>query len=345
MSASSISIVPPGPGGVRDYAGLLGQALDAPLVELGPQMPVDGYGGRLLCLHFSGYGYQSRGVPLWLVRAMRDMRPRFDSIGIVFHELFAVGPPWGSAFWLTGMQKRIAKDLLAMADFWITSREESARWLLAASARPVPHKVLPIFSNVGEPAAIDGPRKPRIVVFGSAGVRANVYQWRDGEIFRSAQRNRLEIHDIGPSFASPSDIALRLAAHGAVVHGKLPAEAVSAVLSESRYGALAYPASDVAKSSVFPAYCAHGLCPVLLCPSYDTKDGLIADRHYLRGFQAVDEARIDPEAVGQAAWGWYEPHRVSVHQESFRELELQSRRTRAAAAVAGSPLRGIASRP
>lgn len=328
---------------MRDYASLVSGALDAPLVELTPATRIDGFGGRLLLLHLSGYGYQKRGAPLWLVRAVREMRPRFDSVGIVFHELFAVGPPWRSAFWLTGLQKLVARDLLAMADFWITSREDSARWLLAGRARQVPHRVLPIFSTVGEPDAIATPRKDEIVVFGTPGVRASVYRWAGGEIFRCAERRGLQIHDIGAAFPPQSALSTRLAASGAVVHGKLPADAVSARMAEARYGALAYPAEDVAKSSVFAAYCAHGLCPILLSPSDRTRDGLVANRNFAFGFEALDDAGIHPARVGREARKWYEPHRLSAHQAVLQQLAAQTAQARrnTALAIAKPPMHGV----
>jgi hypothetical protein len=320
MQASSISLIPPGTGGVRDYASVISESLNAPLVELAPHTDTGALSGELLCLHFSGYGFQKRGVPTWLVQTIRDVRPRFQRVGIVFHELFASGPPWGSAFWLTGAQKRIARDLLMLADFWVTSREESARWLLNRRSQVVPHRVLPIFSSVGEPGSIDTPRQSKLIVFGSAGVRLNVYQWSNGEVFRCAQRHGLQVHDIGPPFEQQAALAARLAEEGVVVHGKLPADQVSAALADARYGALAYPVDYVAKSSVFAAYCAHGVCPILLSRGYETHDGLIADRHYASGFGTVDEKTIRPARIGREARTWYEPHRTSEHLAAFRAL-------------------------
>lgn len=325
MSASSLSLIPPGPGGVRDYAALLGPALGAPLFELAADTPVAGLSGPLLCVHFSGYGYQKRGLPTWLLHTLREMKPRFGKLGIVFHELFAVGPPWGSAFWLSGMQRRLARDLLGLADFWLTSRESSARWLLDTRIQPAPHRVLPVFSNVGEPASIDSPREDRIVVFGSQGVRANVYEWNDGEVFRHASRQGLQLHDIGPSFAPGSALAKRLAEQGAVAHGKLDSAEVSALLSSAKFGAATYPIDAVAKSSVFAAYCAHGLCPILLSRDYGAHDGLVRDRHYASGFDAAARGSLDPLQIGREARAWYEPHGISMHQAAIRALAEEAR--------------------
>lgn len=347
MRNAFISVIPPGPGGVYDYAHLVSRGLDAPVVELAADSPIDAYGGRLLCLHFSGYGFQKRGVPFWLLRAMREMRPRFDNIGIVFHELFAVGPPWRSAFWLSELQKHIARELLGLADFWITSREGSARWLHSVQKREVPHRVLPIFSNVGELGPVHRPREPRLVVFGTREVRAKAFDWQDGAIFRCAQRHGLRIHDIGASFEADSPIGSRLARAEAVVHGKQPAEAVSALLADSSHGVVAYDLDFVAKSGIFAAYAAHGACPVLLAPSYEEADGLVAGRHYLPGFESVGQVSHDAALIGKQARDWYEPHRVAVHQAALLELDAEARKAKSLpqAAAPAAAVHGFGTQP
>ncbi|MDL9999329.1 hypothetical protein QTI24_11990 [Variovorax sp. J22P240] len=317
MNMASYSIIPPGAGGVRDYASILSGPLHAPLLELAEATETSGLSGDLLLVHFSGYGFQARGVPAWLVRRLRQMRPRFNQVGVVFHELFASGPPWSSAFWLSGAQKRIARELVALADFWVTNREESARWL-SRYAGPVPHKVLPVFSNVGELDTVDGRRQDTLVVFGSAEVRSKVYAWANGQVFDYAKRSQLQIHDIGPTIGDVS-LQARLSEEGVAVRGKLSADEVSAALAAARLGAVAYPVEFVAKSGVFAAYCAHGVCPILLSSSYATHDGLVANEHFLAGFNALagdSRARV----VGSNARAWYEPHRVSAAQAAFQAL-------------------------
>lgn len=323
MNASSLSLIPPGTGGVRDYASVVGHPLHAPLMELKYDTDTASLSGDFVLLHFSGYGFEKRGIPLWLVRRIRSLRAQFKAVGVVFHELFATGPPWGSAFWLSGIQRRIARELLLESDFWLTNREDAARWLLAQS-KAAPHRVLPVFSNVGELDAIDTERQRRLVVFGSAGIRAQVYEWSDGEIFRSATRNGLEIHDIGPAMPE-GPLAQRLVREGVVVHGKLPAEQVSAALAGADFGALAYPPDYVSKSGIFAAYCAHAVCPILLSRDYGEHDGLTANIHYVRGFGALD-ATVDARSVGGEAHRWYKPHRVDAHVAALRTLASEAHR-------------------
>ncbi|VWX56462.1 conserved hypothetical protein [Burkholderiales bacterium 8X] len=319
MSASLVSLIPPGTGGVRDYATVLGEPLGSPVVELSPDTDVSTLGGECALLHFSGYGFEKRGVPFWLVKKVRLLHGRFDRIGIVFHELFATNvSPWGSAFWLAGLQQRIARDLLLEADFWLASREDSARWLQRQS-KPLPHRVLPVFSNVGELDDIEGPRSPWMVVFGSPGMRRQVYEWNDGEIFRHAEQLGLEIHDLGPSIDDET-LSRKLVRSKVVLRGKLPKEEVSAVLAAANYGAVAYPADFAAKSGIFAAYCSHGVCPVLLSKDYGVHDGLRPNVHYAGGFDALQASFIEPRVVGRAARKWYASHDVQTQVRALREL-------------------------
>jgi hypothetical protein len=280
------------------------------------------WSGDLLLLHFSGYGFQKRGVPLWLVRHMRSLRTRFRAFGVVFHELFASSPPWGSAFWLSASQKRIARELLDLSDFWLTNREESGRWLLARRDT-APHRVLPACSNVGEAAWTGTDKAPHLVVFGGPGVRANVYQWAGGEVFDCARQRGLVIHDIGPPLQDAS-LAQRLVKEKAVMHGKLSPPEVSRALSSARYGALSYPTDYASKSSVLAAYCAHGTCPILLWNDYRPHDGMVANINYVAGFAALEN--IDANSIGRQAREWYEPHCVEAHVAAVRTMSDEARR-------------------
>jgi len=129
----------------------------------------------------------------------------------------------------------------------------------------------------------------------------------------------LAVHDIGPPIRSAEYDRLR-ESERIHAHGSLPGELVSRHLEQARFGLLCYPPHVVAKSGVFAAYCAHGVCPVLLADDYATHDGLMAGRHYAAGFAALAAPGLDHDAIGAAAFDWYQPHRVDAHVQAFRDL-------------------------
>lgn len=324
QAATSLSLIPPGTGGVRDYAAIVGGSIHAPVRELSAQTDTQDWSGDVLLLHFSGYGYHKRGIPSWLLKELASLRERFRVFGVVFHELYASGPPWRSAFWLSGMQRRIASELAGQADFWLTNRERAGSWL-RTQAPEAPHRVLPVFSNVGEPAAAEHEREASIVVFGSAGMRAPAYAWNDGEIFRFAKRHGLRIDDIGAPVQDRA-LANRLIEEGVQVRGMLPAKEVSRALSQARHGALAYPADFVGKSGIFAAYASHGTCPILLTKDLAPCDGMQPDVEYAAGFDALErDPGLDPQAIGRAARRWYEPHCIQAHAAALQALSREAR--------------------
>jgi hypothetical protein len=95
---------------------------------------------------------------------------------------------------------------------------------------------------------------------------------------------------------------------------------ICTLLADALFGVVSYPVDYVAKSSVFAAYCAHGICPILISPQYSATDGLIPNQHYLAG---IPENTCQPTTVadiGLAAWNWYQPHRLASHIEALTKL-------------------------
>src|SRR6185369_6537543 len=73
-------------------------------------------------LHYVNYGYQARGVPFELRAYVKKLRAQMRGRWItVFHELYASGPPWSSAFWLRPFQVRIARDMIDAATSCVVS--------------------------------------------------------------------------------------------------------------------------------------------------------------------------------------------------------------------------------
>src|SRR5712691_2774008 len=144
-----LQIVPQVPGsfdGVGDYALGLAKALAASHgvqtifavakqtdIKAKEQFPlISGLNSALDCdvsyqhavLHYANYGYQSRGVPLGLRNFVRQLRRKLGGRWItMFHELYAFGPPWKSAFWLYSLQARIARNMIDISDTCFVSSD------------------------------------------------------------------------------------------------------------------------------------------------------------------------------------------------------------------------------
>lgn len=317
-------IVPPGPGGVRDYTeqlvrGLKDRGYDARVVVWNGECAgeVDECFSFSSCIYiqYSGYGYSSRGAPFWLLRCIQRHREKNISLGVYFHELFAFGAPWRSAFWLSPAQRYLSIRLAEISDFWLTNRKASYEWLsnYAPNTRSA---VLPVFSNVGESSAFSDNRAHSAVIFGGSRLRQKTWISAGRDIFAWADEIGCQVHDIGPDISDVSLVS-ELRRNSVRVHGRLTSAGVEELLSSASYGILTYPSEFVSKSGVFAAYCAHGVTPIVISESYKGADALVPGEHYLkRSFLSRGErSELTVSNVRASAFSWYQSHSVSKHIE------------------------------
>ena len=305
-------IIPNQSGGVMDYVATMTAQLggDARMLVFDPARDM-GVDGDSVLLHYSGYGYGRYGAPLHLLAWVRRNRPRMKRFGVFFHETHAQSSsPLSSVFWVSPVQRFIATQLARHADFWISNIEVSTDWL-QARAGAVPHLRLPIYSSVGELAELPPVRDQSLVVFGSEPLRTGTWREAGEPLFRWAAANGVALHDIGSAIRDP-DVAAMLQANGVTLHGRLPVERIHALMQAATFGMLAYSPHCVAKSSVFGAYCAHGLVPLLLSGNTGTYDGLASGTNYLHGVPATDPAPADLTRIARAAFDWYQGHSVAA---------------------------------
>jgi len=310
-------------GGVYDFSCKLQDAIghdEVRLVHLSRENAVDWEIGPndTVVLQMSGYGFAKRGAPLWLLREIESRRKVIKTLGVFFHELYAFGPPWTSSFWLSPVQRHITRRMAELSDFWMTNREGSAQWLRKYTGDK-PHAVLPVFSNVGELSALPVTRLPRIIVFGSPELRKKTYQAAGNELFAWARRVPMEIHDVG-SPISDSKLSEILCANSVILHGRLTQLDISKLMEKAMFGFLAYPISVISKSGVFAAFCAHGVCPILISDTYVTTDGLVPGKHYLKAIPSDMEGDQLASRVGCETWSWYQSHRLDMHVKSLRQF-------------------------
>ncbi|MEO1634727.1 MAG: hypothetical protein AAFS04_06575, partial [Cyanobacteria bacterium J06631_9] len=99
-----------------------------------------------------------------------------------------------------------------------------------------------------------------------------------------------------------------------------PAETVQALLLDSMAGLIDYSRfpGDLGKSSVFAAFCAHGVMPI--CTTYNPSepDGLFVGQHYvLAGMHLSDWSAQQYQAIATQARSWYCQHSLEINAKLF----------------------------
>ena len=150
-------------------------------------------------------------------------------------------------------------------------------------------------------------------------MRAAAFHAAGEGLFSWASRDELEIHDVGPAMPD-AVLSSSLQSRGVVCHGLLDASRVCGLLAESAFGLVVYPVEYVAKSSVFAAYCAHGVCPILISKRYTPTDGLVAGKHYLCDIPYATLSAATARVVGRTARMWYQPHGIAYHAATASRL-------------------------
>lgn len=340
QSRTLTQLVAPGSGGVRDYLECLRAQWEATgiesqvitLAESDAQQQSLAARLRLvvetegrpcsLILHFSGYGFQRRGLCFWLLReienARRELGPRLHLV-TMFHELFASGPPWRSAFWLSRVQAWIAMRIARASDALWTNTELHARWLRQQVDASIPIDVNPVFSNIGEPdvvAPAEG-RTRRLVVFGAPSTRGRALRLLPRYANRLRSQGITEVVEVGsgPAFPWVEEIL----AHYFV--GRLGVDQVHDLLQDSAYGLIDYPPRYLGKSSVFAAYAVHGCVTLNTADSDLDSDRLQRDLHFA-ALPPAGDVPHDAEArqrVCDAARDWYAQHSLARQAQGLAQ--------------------------
>jgi hypothetical protein len=266
-----------------------------------------------IILHISGYGYEKRGTPRWLldgIKLWRGTHRHCRLLGI-FHELFATGGGiWNSSFWLSGLQKHITRSIWEMCDTGLTTTSPYFDRLLSWRPSMVGRLVtMPVFSNIGEPTVIlaTEDRPAYMVVFG----QQSIY---DGSLYRLAASAAeklctLKLIDIGTrTISGPCD----LGKIPIISFGQLSPASVSRHLMSCRFGLLNYDIARLEKSGVFAAYAAHGVIPICIGSQAKPPHGLEEGQHFL-GWPL--KSGIDFRAMQNNLTQWYNRHSVPRHAD------------------------------
>ncbi len=268
---------------------------------------------KVILLHYVSYGYQKRGCPLWLVEGLVRWRTVTSAgrLVVLFHELVASGPPWSSSFWLSPVQRRIVKRLARTADACVTNMNASAKRLEKIAPRHAGRVVVkPVFSTIGEPPRPKAlrDRKPWLVLLGGGA-------WTE-----TALTTQSELLDQVCDCLGCDRIIAIGAPTSAIWRGRsrfeqtgvLPANEISVLLLQARAGYLHYFKGYLAKSTIFAAYCAHGLLAIFPESGESEADGLYPGEQYLAAVNLTSAIQLDAvQPIVDKARKWYLEHAVS----------------------------------
>ena len=81
---------------------------------------------------------------------------------------------------------------------------------------------------------------------------------------------------------------------------------------------LSYPSGRLAKSSIFAAYAAHGVVPVVSIPKIGSEDKLVFASHYVDVDFLETSGDVETlDSIGASAFEWYSTHRSGILAEKM----------------------------
>jgi len=285
---------------VKDLSG----QCSATALEQGiERLAVEAERPAVVLLEYSGYGYATRGAPLWLARGIRRVCGE-DGVPLItmFHELYATSwRPWTSAFWMSPLQQYVAARLARMSSGIVTNRNSGVSWLRRHGAsESVAVRMQPVFSNVGEPDTLPlfEKRALHAVVFGGGGRKSAVYDEHRDLLRQLVDHEEFSrVLDIGPA----EDGMLPEESWSRPL-GVLSADEISDRLASASLGVLSYPGSRLGKSGVAAAFASYGV-PFLLPDEenpYRTTEPYVEGEHFLRGETIRNaEPRLSKERLAE----------------------------------------------
>lgn len=269
-------------------------------------------------LHYSNYPYLSGKLdaPFWLVKGLElAVKLRQIKLVVMFHELPML--KYKKINFLNPIQSIVSRRLAQLASTVITDSGRFQAILSQWIQRPI--KCIPDFSTIGEPNEIKtlAERKRRIIVFGTTD-RHRVYANFLNELLSTCHILGIEeIYDIG----KPLNLHLsNFNGIHVVEMGFQPSEVVSQLMLESMAGFFDYSRfpGDLGKSTVFAAFCAHGLIPIISQYNPSEADGLEMNKHYLVPGEPLKTCNLSQlQTIADNAHNWYKGHSIPENAKVF----------------------------
>ena len=270
-------------------------------------------------LQYSNYPYL-RGkleTPMWLVDALKVLKQRGMRIVVMFHELPTLR--YKRIRCPNFVQRRMSRRLAQVADVVVTNnvafQQTLARWT------ELPVHCVPNFSTIGELGQVKplAARKRSLVVFGSSD-RTRVYRNNTETLNHICHTLNIDtLYDVGRP-VEWNDQGLDV---NVVRTGFLSATDVSGLLAESLAGIFDYRRfpNNLAKSTVYAAYCSHGLLPICNGYGFRPQDEIVANHHYLVTSSLQTFAQPSSlQAIADNAYAHYQNRTLAQCATQFANL-------------------------
>lgn len=277
-----------------------------------------------ILVNYVPHGYAKRACPEWLVTGLKIWKQQHKQVTLttMFHELYVTdGVPWKSDFWLSPVQKNLAIRLARLSDHCLTSCPIYVETLKTfRQNHHTPVTLLSIPSNVGEPQhrPLLKDRDRTLLIFGQTVSKKRAYQSSDKLRLACQVLGIEEIIDIGPK--TGLDVSGLISGVRIREVGEQSVEQIQALLLRSIAGFLSYPATHLAKSGVFAAYCSHGLLPINDQTQTLSGDNLISDEHYWCPNSITSLSEDRSQEIAHIACDWYYRHAWSIQALTFAKL-------------------------
>ena len=234
-----------------------------------------------ILLQYSNYPYLLGKLdrPAHLVKALKTLKHRQVRTVVMFHELPTLR--YRGINLPNPIQRKVSYQLAQVADVVITNNTAFKKTLSSWVNSSV--HCIPNFSTIGEPRHIPllKERDRSLMIFGSSD-RSRIYHKNISRIKGICQQLNIQtLFDVGRPI--PWDSASLKTEVNVIKMGFLNPSELSQLMLQTFAGLFDYHRFpyNLAKSTVYAAYCAHGILPICNQHSLIPQDGIFANQHYL----------------------------------------------------------------
>jgi hypothetical protein len=282
-----------------------------------------------IILHLSQYPYFETnlrgtfgfGTPFWFPKTLKKaIKLRQLKLIVMFDELPKLY--WRQTYLLNllnPIHKIVFRRVAEIASSVLTDNHRNKKILSSWIDKPV--TLVPVFSTIGETSQVPllADRQMRIIVFGGS-ARSRIYNSQNSvdRLIQACHALGIkEICDVGSPLNLQDVYNFRDIKF--IEKGYLSSQDIRQLLLTSIAGCLDYTPfpGELAKSSVFAAYCAYGVVPISTQYNPSEGDGIYVNKHYLNLDDLESFSLSTLQDISDNVQSWYQPRSLKEVTKMF----------------------------